>query len=109
MVRLATGITVVGSLELLLVESGSAAVPETLAVLVTPGAAAAPTATTKVMVLLPPEARPVVLVPITLWPDEPVKSQPEPLAETKVIPVGSVSVNDSVPEGSGPALLTTRV
>src|SRR5207247_1730330 len=98
----ATGVTVVGSLDVLLLVLGSEAVPVTTATLVTPGAAAAPTETIRVIELLAPEVRPPALEATTVEPPEPVKSQPVPLPETKVSPVGSVSVSDSVPDGEGP-------
>src|SRR5438067_270527 len=64
----------------------------TVAVLVTPGAAAAVTATVRVMLLVAPEARGPGFVQVTTWPLA-LQVQPSPVAETNVRPAGSVSVS----------------
>src|SRR6266851_3271708 len=108
MLTSAVGFTVVGSLEVLLARLGSGAVPLTVAVLVTDGAAAAPTPTVRVMVELPPEARPAALVQLTIWPLA-LHVHPLPVPETKLRPAGRVSPTVSVPDGDGPALPTSSV
>lgn len=86
----AVGITVVGSLALLLPGVGSVVVLETVAVLVTV-VAAAPTATVKLIVELAPEAKELEFVQVTVCP-EAEQIQFVPVPDTKVKPVGKVSV-----------------
>jgi hypothetical protein len=78
----------------------------TVALLVTLGNAARPTATVNVIGFpLAPAAIEVVLVHVTAWPAA-LHVQPVPVAETYVKPVGSVSVTVTVPlEASAPVLL----
>ena len=109
MLRSADGITVVGaSVKVLLLESGSGVVLETLAVLVTVAAVFAPTPTVKVIVEFVPDASPSVLVQVTVCP-EAVQVQPVPVPDTKLMPVGKVSVTVMGAAAVGPALLTVRV
>ena len=91
----ALGVTVVGSLELLLAAlvSPDAA---TVAVLVTLGTAPAATVTVSVMALLPPAPMEPELVHVTACPPA-EQLHPLPAPETKPRPVGSVSVTVVVP------------
>ena len=108
MLRSADGITVVGSFAVLLLELGSGVVLVTVAVLVTLAAVFAPTLTVKVIAELAPEASPLVLVQVTVCP-EAVQLQPVPVPDTKLMPVGRVSVTVMGAAAVGPALLTVRL
>ena len=88
-------ITVVGSLSLLLALAAGSPPPLTLAVLVTPGTAAAATETVSVMAgALPPAA--IVFaasrMQVTVWASAVQGLQPVPVPETKPRPVGRTSV-----------------
>jgi hypothetical protein len=106
MLRSSTGFTVVGSELVLLAGLESVTGLDTVAVLVTDGAAVAPTPTVKVIVLDPPDASPLAAVHVTTWPDA-EHDQPAPVPETNDSPAGSVSLTVMTPDGDGPALATT--
>jgi len=82
---------------------------ETVAVLVTLGTAAAPTPTVSVIALLAFAAIGPALLHVTACPDA-VQPQPDPDAETKLKPVGRVSITviEAV-VAAVPTLLTDRV
>lgn len=102
------GITVVGSLAVLLAGVGSVVVVlETVAVFVTV-AAVAPTATVKLIVELAPEAKGLEFVQVTVCP-EAEQVQPVPVPDTNVKPVGKVSVTVTELVEEGPLLLTISV
>src|SRR5919198_592050 len=105
----ADGPTVVGSPLELFVGSGSEAGEETSAVFVTEGAAAAPTSTTTVTVLVAPDGSGPVLVQLTSCPAA-EQVHPFPLPDTKDKPAGSVSAMTMGPAASaGPAFETRSV
>src|SRR5437763_411767 len=108
MERSATGVTVVGCDGVMLVASGSVTLPETVAELVTDGAASAATATVRVMVELAPEARPAALVRVTRWPTA-GQVQPVPVPDTTASPDGSAFSHTTLFRSDGPALPTVRV
>src|SRR5205814_360464 len=97
-----------GSELVLLVPSGSVTLPDTVALLVTEGAAAGPTATVRVMADVAPLARPAAFVQVTAWPTA-LQLHPVPVPDTKVSPAGSVSVTVRAPESEGPLLPIVRV
>src|SRR5262245_4884642 len=102
------GATLVRSLAQSLAGSVSPAV-DTQAEFVTEGMAAAPTATSSVKLELLPFAMGANRIAVTTWPAL-LNVQPEPVAETNVSPVGSVSVTVITPlVGAVPTLLAVSV
>ena len=97
----AIGLTVVGALAWLLAALGSEVVDETVAVLVTLGAALAPAVATIVTVTSP--AAPVLTVPIAqlTWSCR-SRSPASELADTSVRPAGSGSETLTAAAGLGP-------
>ncbi len=101
-------ITMVPSLALLLARFVSLEL-ETVAVFVTPGIAVIVTPALRVIVLIAPVANEPVLVQVTVWP-EAEQFHPEPVADTKLKPDGSVSVTVIIPlVAADPTFLTVRV
>src|ERR687887_620236 len=107
--RSAEAATVVSSCAVLLESSGSVVVDDTVASLVTDGAAAGPTFTTIENSELAPAARGSACVHVTSW-SVAEQSQSVPSKDTKVRPSGSVSVTVTGPAASeGPVLFTVTV
>ena len=107
--RSALGLTIVGSLAVLLPGVESLVVLEALAVLVTVGAAWGLTATVKLIVEVAPDAKGLGLVQVTVCPDA-EQLQFVPVPETKLSPVGKASVTVSGPAAvDSPLLVTLRV
>jgi hypothetical protein len=104
-IKSAAELTVVVVVAELLADVGSVSVAVTLAVLVRVPVAVG--VTTMVIVALPPFTIPPRLH-VTMPPDS-VHTGPVGVTETKVTPVGSVSVSTTLVASAGPPLLTTNV
>ena len=109
MVRSVGSVTAFVTLLLSFVETWSKVVPETVAVFVTLGAAAAPTVTVSVMAfIVAPLATGPALVQVTT-PLALLQVQPVPVAETYVSPAGRVSFTVMGPLALCGPLFTTLI